>query len=336
MVARDVAGEPHVSFGVRISTVRNGDRKDASIEQLMAHKVKVLARAHAGEKDAADRSVKTVHQLRVATRRLKAALDLAEPYLPDKPRRKFSRSLRRLRRALGPLRDTDVMLQHLEEVGEDERFEGAVVWFTRRLRQERGELADTVRDEVAAGKELPAVRAWDAIRRDVRRAEGDIRRRAGGAIRDQLAAVCDYSTLLARCRSAAPHTAGPDVHALRICGKRLRYTLELAEPVDPEAAGEVLALFKQLQDALGLWHDYVVLGENLLDAARRDELPLHRGLLYGSVLALAQRSWQRSEAELDNFCRLWSQRRERLSRLIAVAFGIEVTAQEPARIGGRS
>src|SRR5690348_7378182 len=49
-----------------------------------------------------------IHQSRVATRRLKAALDLMKPVLSKRPRRKFNRITRKLRRRLGPLRDADV------------------------------------------------------------------------------------------------------------------------------------------------------------------------------------------------------------------------------------
>src|SRR5687767_13460018 len=48
-----------------------------------------------------------VHHARVTTRRLKAAIDLLQPLLPEEPRRAFGKALRKLRRALGPLRDLD-------------------------------------------------------------------------------------------------------------------------------------------------------------------------------------------------------------------------------------
>jgi CHAD domain-containing protein len=66
-----------------------------------------------------------------------------------------------------------------------------------------------------------------------------------------------------------------DVHELRIDGKLLRYTLELAAPLGFGAPMPLLRAFKQLQDALGLWHDYVVLGEQTLRYALDQQLPLH-------------------------------------------------------------
>ena len=85
------------------------------------------------------------------------------------------------------------------------------------------------------------------------------------------------------------HGKGPDVHELRIAGKLLRYTLELAEPLGYQLSPSVLKSFKQLQEALGLWHDDVVLGERaLFDRARAD-----------AVLPPAAVVWSRARAGAD-------------------------------------
>src|SRR4051812_26428693 len=59
--------------------------------------------------------IEAVHQARVSTRRLKAALDLLEPVLSAQQRKPFGQVLKKLRRQLGPLRDLDVMLDHLKD-----------------------------------------------------------------------------------------------------------------------------------------------------------------------------------------------------------------------------
>ena len=51
-----------------------------------------------------------IHDTRVATRRLKAALELLEPVLSDAHRKPVAKAGKRLRRRLGPMRDLDVML----------------------------------------------------------------------------------------------------------------------------------------------------------------------------------------------------------------------------------
>src|SRR5690242_18099393 len=78
-----------------------------------------------------------IHDARVTTRRLKAAIDLIEPLLTPDPKRRFAKTLRRLRRTLGPLRDLDVMLGHLEKTAKMKQLTEASAWLSRRLQQER-------------------------------------------------------------------------------------------------------------------------------------------------------------------------------------------------------
>ena len=57
-----------------------------------------------------------VHDARVATRRLKAAMELLAPVLSDHHRHPFEKVLKKLRKRLGPLRDLDVMIERLAEM----------------------------------------------------------------------------------------------------------------------------------------------------------------------------------------------------------------------------
>ena len=54
---------------------------------------------------------------------------------------------------------------------------------------------------------------------------------------------------------------------MRIAGKALRYTLEMAVVEGHTLPGPVLKAFKRMQACLGLWHDYVVLTEAALRAS---------------------------------------------------------------------
>src|SRR5829696_3421826 len=78
-----------------------------------------------------------IHQSRVATRRLKAGLELFRPVLSDEARRAMAKVTRRLRRRLGPLRDLDVMLEHLDELSQQRKHATAVRWLAEQFREER-------------------------------------------------------------------------------------------------------------------------------------------------------------------------------------------------------
>jgi CHAD domain-containing protein len=79
---------------------------------------------------------RAIHDARVATRRLKAGLDLFAPILPDGRDRKLRRTLRRLRRRLGTLRDHDVMIGHVERMRR-KRSAAAIDFLLPALRQSR-------------------------------------------------------------------------------------------------------------------------------------------------------------------------------------------------------
>src|SRR5687768_14720757 len=93
---------------------------DGLMDALRRHVPKAL-----GEWDG-----EAIHQARVATRRLKAALDLMRPVIPDKRHKPFARLLRNLRRRLGPLRDADVMLDHLRELAASPKSAAAATWLS--------------------------------------------------------------------------------------------------------------------------------------------------------------------------------------------------------------
>jgi CHAD domain-containing protein len=261
--------------------------------------------------------VGAIHQARVTTRRLKAALDLLEPILPDAPRKRFARTLRRLRRTLGPSRDVDVMLGHLSDLRP--RRSGpcdALDWLERNLTARRDELARTRVKTVKIAQLMRELDAWEPLARRV--ADGQDRARAllVSAAPRLLGEFADQSARVAALDLEKSCEPAEDVHALRVTGKIVRYMLELAQPVGVKLPSRVLPKFKRLQDALGLWHDYAALGEQVLRFAVRDELGLHRPALYGQVLKLAHACWRKSNAQLRAFGRIWTRDGEVLGRSI--------------------
>jgi CHAD domain-containing protein len=62
--------------------------------------------------------IEAVHRMRVATRRLRAALEVFEPCFPRKRHRRALKEVKRLADALGERRDRDVAIAGLTEFGE--------------------------------------------------------------------------------------------------------------------------------------------------------------------------------------------------------------------------
>ena len=85
-----------------------------------------LPAARAGE-------VSAIHQARVATRRLREALPLVARGAPG---RKLARAVRRLTRALGPVRELDVALLTLGELA---RARAVPMWLFRQYNPQLGD-----------------------------------------------------------------------------------------------------------------------------------------------------------------------------------------------------
>jgi CHAD domain-containing protein len=96
--------------------------------------------------------IEAVHDMRVATRRLRAALEVFEPCFPRHAYRRALRDVKKLADALGRRRDRDVQIAWLERYGDARRGEerAAVFVFVEHLRAEQAsanqELADTLEE----------------------------------------------------------------------------------------------------------------------------------------------------------------------------------------------
>ncbi len=84
-----------------------------------------IVRVRAGELlESADgvldtRDIERVHDMRVASRRLRAVLEIFAPCFPAKEHGKVLKAVKRLADALGERRDPDVAIESLERIGAD-------------------------------------------------------------------------------------------------------------------------------------------------------------------------------------------------------------------------
>jgi CHAD domain-containing protein len=223
-----------------------------------------------------------IHDLRVAARRLGAALALARPLLRRGPRRAAQRGLRRLRRALGPLRDAEVALELLEA-----RLTGAAV----PLRRSAAPLIRRLRARVARGRARAAraalarrvARVEERVRRAVARAERRAAAHPGWPAR-RLAALADRARATREALSEAlAHSDDAALHAARVAVKRWRYAEECAS--QPTAA-VVVPLLRRLQETLGELRDASLLRDRLVrETLRHPGTPSERDAR--ALLALA-------------------------------------------------
>lgn len=225
------------------------------IRQRLTALKRALPRAREGD-------VTGIHQARVATRRVREALPLVARGAKG---RKLARTVRRVTRALGPVRELDVALLTLDEMARHPDVpRGGVAALQHVVRHERRLLhQDMVRvlDRTNFDK-LTRKAVASARERDEAAAAGP-----GGARRRdprQLAAARRRGARRAQAlRAAIDNAAGiylPDrLHDVRIAVKKLRYTMEIARELSGSRATARILALKRVQDLLGRMHDFEVL-----------------------------------------------------------------------------
>jgi triphosphatase len=227
-----------------------------------------VLREHAGVLQAraegarAGEQARDVHQMRVATRRLRAALRVFTDVLPEAAS-ELNEELKWVAGLLGGVRDLDVQLAHTrertEELGVTQDAQPYVAWLEVERQRARSALLcglDGERYRAMRSKLERAMREWQpalelAVRED---AVGRIRRVAKKVWR----AADDLES----------QSAADELHRARIKAKRLRYAVEFYVPVFGEAAEEVVKRTVDMQDLLGEHQDTVVAAERVRAALR--------------------------------------------------------------------
>lgn len=207
-----------------------------------------------------------VHQMRVAVRRMRAALKAEGSTLGDVDL--LQAELKWLGGALGALRDLDVLLDHLRDqtagLSEFERAaaEQLLAGLVADRRRARQRMLGALRTR--RYRQLLESLAMAALS-DPPQAASANGRVGRAATRAELLDVIKrpYRKLRKAVRALDHDPADDDLHALRIRGKRLRYAVELAEPVIGKPARKLIKATKEFQDVLGDHQDAVVAEEQV-------------------------------------------------------------------------
>lgn len=212
--------------------------------------------------------VEAVHDMRVATRRLRSALTLFEPCLPSRARR-WRKGVRRITRALGRARDLDVQIETLEAAlaahpSWAEGLSGLLSHLTARRRVRQREVVTALADSRRRGvlEEIDSALSPIALALPARGpAWAQAYRLARQALLGLLDDLASYEADLNRPRAGGRH------HRMRIAAKRLRYSLEVFQPMYGRAVAHALGAAKGMQSLLGDMHDSDVWAELLRDFA---------------------------------------------------------------------
>jgi len=252
-----------------------------------------------------EEDVEYVHALRVWTRRATAAMRLYRDVLPRRRAARLKKQLRRIREAAAAARDLDVLIARHDaspaSAGRD--------WLLGQLRQRRRQAQPSI---VAVYRRCTARRV---LRRNARGLLARVRPR--GKHGRLLEKVCfgDWApSQLAPLVQEFFDSVPPDltdieaIHRFRICGKKLRYAMELLAAAFPREFREQLyPRMTAVQDRLGEVNDHDVaqvrlrewigLAENVEEVAYLEQSLADESARLSQALATLQGWWSSEQAE---------------------------------------
>jgi CHAD domain-containing protein len=233
--------------------VRSSDPQVRRLEEQLAEQHDSLLRYDVGTRIGSD--PESLHQLRVAARRLRAFLTVAHDLVDDEWAGEIKEEMRDLGRASNDARDLDILLGNLR--GEirrlDVRDQAAGAALIDRLEEDRRELQQAL---VAALDSGGYQRVLDQLALPV------VPGAATPAPKLDVLAARELRRLIARVRRLGKRPTEDALHTLRIKVKRVRYATELGGAPSKKTA-RVIAAATRMQDILGAHQDAVVTEERL-------------------------------------------------------------------------
>jgi CHAD domain-containing protein len=206
------------------------------------------------------KDIEALHNMRVATRRLRAAFDVFGPFYEPGVLKPYLKGLRATGRALGPVRDLDVFLGNLQSFGDalpEEQRQGldplTQYWKSQNKKRRKKLIAFLDSQEYhsfkrqfniflhthgAGAQPVPQDEPVPQLVQEV----------VPIMIYTRLAAVRAYDPYLI-------HAPLVRLHALRIEFRKLRYAIEFFRESLGETIEEVITQYKSFQDYLGKLND---------------------------------------------------------------------------------
>lgn len=229
----------------------------------------------------------SVHDTRVQSRRLRAALEAFADLLPPRPARALYDAARAITRALGRPRETGVALALLEQLPDtgDPAEKLCREYLAERLRKKLRKQAKRLKRRLNASdrarlrsrvEDLFGAMSRRATARTAPRNMGRIMQRARRIFGETARPLLEFD-------ASRDFAAADDerLHALRIAAKKLRYAMEVFDPAWQGGLEEAIARARALQDAGGTYHDWSVLCTGLEKEISRLEENSSPGLAAG-------------------------------------------------------
>ena len=250
---------------------------------------------------AAAGDVEAVHRLRVATRRLRAALRMLREVAPGDEAATAADELAWLCGAIGAVRDLDVLAQLLENRAArlESDFIHALEPLSETIRHNRVVEQERLTEALDSERYSGLVRRLGAITPEPAADGPTLGAMAARLVRPQVRA-------LLRAGAGLDEASAPNAfHRLRVRAKKLRYTLEPLRAVGGKALRKMLRQLERIQERVGMYHDAVTAGTWLREwATESHEAPVMTMLASGALIYSVDRRARRLRLRgLKSWCR---------------------------------
>lgn len=268
-----------------------------------------------------------IHQLRVATRRATAALDVFRDFLPRGRRQRLRRQLRAIRQAASSVRDLDIVAIHLREQAAlaketpatSGRGDAGPDKTKKQNQRVQKRLAKRRRVGVCQVAKQVSKRKRQAMRQQGLKLLKRIKWRGDGpepTLREA-ATVATHSRSVVffsaaeKCQTSSSQASpsfppAPKLHRLRIAAKRLRYSLELLSSVGDESAIAAASCLTEMQQILGVINDHATV-RAYYETCASTRGKRHQKRYYRSLSAYEE---VRLQEEIESFGEWWSPARQ--------------------------
>jgi len=243
-----------------------------------------------------------LHDLRVATRRIRSALGEFKDLLPEDIHSRFKRDFRWLQNITGEVRDLDVSLAYISDYYDDipGNWRPHLLPMQRLLEGKREKAQLILRDQLASNRLNEILADWLKVLDDGPLEGISYSHEPAREFGSRLI-VKRYRKVRNKGLKLSKKTPTERFHAYRINIKRLRYLMEFLRPViDGEDYTRLRTGLKSVQDAFGAFQDADVQTGKIEQLA----LELHQAgetvetlLAMGQLLGLLEKKRKRSKKE---------------------------------------
>ncbi|MHB1457588.1 MAG: CHAD domain-containing protein [Armatimonadota bacterium] len=230
----------------------------------------------------AGNDIEALHDMRVASRRLRAALRVFKASLPSKEFADVVEQVRSVTQALGSVRDLDVFIDYLEN--EKLILDQDIDWLIDVEKAEaereriRIDMLNTLNDLQSGSLESDITLMLSKSKMTNARSKNFMAAQAVRLITPGLADLISISYAIYNSELIT------EIHQMRIAAKKLRYTMEAFIPCFGRPLIEMISEVKLLQEQLGMIHDCDVWVDKLKRYLDNPDILLERSISLNALI----------------------------------------------------